>query len=231
MVKIELTQLYNASVHLGHKIHEWNPKMLPYIYTETKGSHVLDLVQIKSCLESACNFSKNASRNKKTFLFLNTSKKTAPFIASQAKKCGAFFVNYRWLGGILTNWVTVKKRIDRLNELEEEEKLTSFKDFSKKERSILKKELEKLKKYFTGIKKMTKLPDILILVNQKREIIAIKEALSLKIPIITILDTDCNPDLTTLPIPGNDDSTLSVHYIIQKLTDSICLGQLNSKEI
>jgi len=129
---------------------------------------------------------------------------------------------------MLTNWVTIKSRIDRLNDLEAQEKLNSFSNLPKKEASNLKKELEKLKKYFNGVKGMKKIPDILVIIDQKREIIAIKEALSLNIPIISILDTNCDPDLATIPIPGNDDSIRSIKYIIQNIADSICLGQQNS---
>ena len=129
---------------------------------------------------------------------------------------------------MLTNWVTIKSRIDRLNDLEAQEKLNAFSNLPKKEASNLKKELEKLKKYFNGVKGMKKVPDILVIIDQKREIIAIKEALSLNIPIISILDTNCDPDLATIPIPGNDDSIRSIKYIIQNISDSICLGQQNS---
>ena len=129
---------------------------------------------------------------------------------------------------MLTNWVTIKSRINRLNDLEAQEKLNAFSNLPKKEASNLKKELEKLKKYFNGVKGMKKVPDILVIIDQKREIIAIKEALSLNIPIISILDTNCDPDLATIPIPGNDDSIRSIKYIIQNISDSICLGQQNS---
>jgi len=129
---------------------------------------------------------------------------------------------------MLTNWITIKSRIDRLNDLEAQEKLNSFSNLPKKEAANLKKELEKLKKYFNGVKGMKKIPDILVIIDQKREIIAIKEALSLNIPIISILDTNCDPDLATIPIPGNDDSIRSIKYIIQNISNSICLGQQNS---
>ena len=132
---------------------------------------------------------------------------------------------------MLTNWVTIKGRIDRLNQLEEQEKLNSFNNLPKKEASNLKKELEKLKKYFNGVKGMKKIPDILVIIDQKREIIAIQEALSLDIPIISILDTNCDPNLATIPIPGNDDSIRSIKYIIKNIADSICLGQQNSLKI
>ena len=231
MAKIELAQLLDAGVHFGHKAQRWNPKMFPYIYAERNGIHILDLIQTIEFLKRACEFSKKASTNKQTFLFVGTKKHVASLVASEAQKCGAFYINHRWLGGMLTNWVTIKSRINRLNELEEQEKLTLFKDLPKKEAANLKKELEKLRKYFNGVKTMKDIPDVLVIIDQKREIIAIQEALSLNIPIISIIDTNCDPDLATLPIPGNDDSIRSIKYIVRNIADSICLGQQTSIKV
>jgi len=231
MAKIELAQLLDAGVHFGHKANRWNPKMFPYIYAERNGIHILDLIQTTEFLKRACDFSKKAARKNQTFLFVGTKKQTASLIANEAKNCGAFYVNHRWLGGMLTNWVTIKSRIDRLNSLEEQEKLNSFVNLPKKEASDLKKELEKLKKYFNGVKEMKQIPDIIVIIDQKREIIAIQEALSLDIPIISILDTNCDPNLATIPIPGNDDSIRSIKYIIKNIADSIRLGQKNSLNV
>lgn len=228
MAKIELAQLLEAGVHFGHKAYRWNPKMFPYIYTERNGIHILDLIQTAELLKSACDFSTKAAKNDKTFLFVGTKKQAASVIARESQRCGGFYVNYRWLGGMLTNWITIKSRIERLKELENHEKTNAFEIFPKKEAANLKKELEKLRKYFNGVKEMKKLPDIIVIVDQKREITAIKEALSLNIPIISILDTNCDPNLATIPIPGNDDAVRSIRYIIQNLVDSICLGQQNT---
>ncbi|CAM9090964.1 unnamed protein product [Discosporangium mesarthrocarpum] len=227
MAKIELAQLLNAGVHFGHKARRWNPKMFPFIYTERNGVHILDLIQTAELLKQACDFSKKAAKNNKTFLFVGTKKQAASVIASEAKRCGAFYVNHRWLGGMLTNWITIKKRIERLKELENQENTLAFQDLPKKEAANLKKELEKLQKYFSGVKEMKNIPDIIFIVDQKREITAIKEAIFLDIPVISILDTNCDPTLTTIPIPGNDDAIKSIKYIVQKLADSICLGQQN----
>lgn len=231
MAKIELAQLLDAGVHFGHKANRWNPKMFPYIYAERNGIHILDLIQTTEFLKRACDFSKKAARKNQTFLFVGTKKQTASLIANEATNCGAFYINHRWLGGMLTNWVTIKTRIDRLNHLEQQEKLNAFVNLPKKEASDLKKELEKLKKYFNGVKGMKQIPDIIVIIDQKREIIAIQEALSLDIPIISILDTNCDPNLATIPIPGNDDSIRSIKYIIQNLADSIRLGQKNSVKV
>ncbi|CAN0310858.1 unnamed protein product, partial [Ectocarpus sp. 6 AP-2014] len=167
MAKIELAQLLDAGVHFGHKAHRWNPKMFPYIYAERNGIHILDLIQTTEFLKRACDFSKRASAKKQTFLFVGTKKQAASLIALEAQKCGAFYINHRWLGGMLTNWVTIKSRIDRLNALEEQEKINSFSNLPKKEAANLKKELEKLQKYFNGVKGMKKVPDILVIIDQK----------------------------------------------------------------
>ena len=231
MKKIELAHLLEAGVHLGHKANRWNPKMFPYIYTERNQVHIIDLIQTIKFLKLACIFSENAARNNESFLFIGTNNYTAPLITSEAERCGAFYINYRWLGGMLTNWETIKNRIERLKYLENQEQLTAFKNIPKKEAAKLKKELEKLKKYFNGVKEMKKLPENILIIDQRNDIIAVKEALSLNIQVISILDTNCDPDLATIPIPGNDDSIKSLKYLIANLVDSICLGQSSVKKI
>lgn len=225
MSKFKLVELLEAGLHFGHKAKHWNPKMLPYIYTEKDGVHIIDLIQTSILLEQACNFAQTASQNGQTFLFVGTKRQAAPVIAKEAERCGANYVNYRWLGGMLTNWVTFKTRIQRLKSLEKDHTEGFIDKLPKKEGAKLTKELERLQKYFNGVKTMIKIPDILIVVDQKLEMIAIKEALSLNKIIISILDSNCNPDLITIPIPGNDDATRSIEYIIEKLVDSICIGQ------
>nr|YP_010032318.1 ribosomal protein S2 [Schizocladia ischiensis]QOW07525.1 ribosomal protein S2 [Schizocladia ischiensis] len=228
MAKIKLAQLLKAGVHFGHKAYRWNPKMFPYIYTERNGVHILDLIQTAELLKRACDFCEIAAKQNKTFLFVGTKKQASSIIASEATRCGANYVNHRWLGGMLTNWVTLKSRIERLKNLEKQDSENSFENLPKKEVAKLRKELERLRKYFNGVKQMQQRPDIIFIIDQKREITAVKEARSLNIPIITLLDTNCNPDLTTIPIPGNDDAIRSIRYITQKLADSICLGQLTT---
>nr|YP_010185238.1 ribosomal protein S2 [Ishige okamurae]QVJ99582.1 ribosomal protein S2 [Ishige okamurae] len=227
MAKIELAQLLEAGVHFGHKAKRWNPKMFPHIYAERNGIHILDLIQTAQLLKVACDFSTKIAKNNKTFLFIGTKRQAAAVIAHASQRCGAFYVNHRWLGGMLTNWTTIKRRIERLKELEVQEKIDDFAAFPKKEAAGLKNELRKLQKHFNGVKEMEELPDVVIIIDQKREITAVKEAQSLNIPIITILDTNCDPSLTTLGIPANDDAVKSIKYIIDTLVDSICLGQQN----
>ncbi len=221
MSKIKISELIDASVHFGHKVNRWNPKMLPYIYGEKGGIHIIDLIKTKSLLKQACDFLKERTKQEKKILFIGTKKQTASIIKKEAQRCNAFYINYRWLGGILTNWITIKKRIKRLNNLEEIEKNTQFKHFPKKESYKLKKELNRLRKYFFGIKNMEKPPDIIIITNQKTDLAAINEARKLGIFIISFLDTNCNPEWADIPIPANDDATKSIQYIIEKLADSI----------
>jgi small subunit ribosomal protein S2 len=231
MANLELAQLLEAGVHYGHKAYRWNPKMFPYIYTERDGIHILDLVQTIHLLKQACDFVNNAASDGKTFLFVGTKRQAAAAIAQEAKRCSSYYINHRWLGGMLTNWKTFTSRIERLKLLEEQEASGHFEILTKKESSIRKKELEKLRKYLNGVKNIKKQPDILIVIDQKREMNAIKEALKLKIPIISILDTNCDPDLIDVPIPGNDDALRSIKFILQKLANQIILGQQNKKFI
>lgn len=229
MANLELAQLLEAGVHYGHKAYRWNPKMFPYIYAERDGIHILDLVQTLYLLKRACKFVADAARNGKTFLFVGTKRQATSVVAQEAKRCSSYYINHRWLGGMLTNWKTFITRIERLRVLEEQEASGHFKILTKKESAIAKNELDKLRKYLNGVKNMKKRPDIIIVVDQKREINAIKEALKLKIPIISILDTNCDPDLVDIPIPGNDDALRSIKFILQKLTNHILLGQQNKK--
>nr|YP_010443927.1 ribosomal protein S2 [Chattonella marina]UTE94814.1 ribosomal protein S2 [Chattonella marina] len=227
MAGLELAQLLEAGVHYGHKAYRWNPKMFPYIYTERDGIHILDLVQTIHLLKKACEFVNNAAADGKTFLFVGTKRQAAAIVAQEAKRCNSHYINHRWLGGILTNSNTFTSRIERLKVLEEQEASGHFEKLTKKESALAKKELEKLRKYLSGVKNMTKRPDVIIVIDQKREMNAIKEALKLKIPIISILDTNCDPDLVDIPIPGNDDALRSIKFIIQQLVDHICTGQVN----
>jgi small subunit ribosomal protein S2 len=231
MANFSLAQLLEAGVHYGHKSYRWNPKMFPYIYTERDGIHILDLVQTSQLLKKACDFVNQAASEGKTFLFVGTKRQAAAIIAQEAKRANSHYVNHRWLGGMLTNSNTFGTRIERLKTLEIQEASGHFDKLTKKESALAKKELEKLRKYLSGVKEMTKRPDVIIVIDQKREMNAIKEALKLKIPIISILDTNCDPDLIDIPIPGNDDALKSIKFIIQKLADQICLGQRNKKFI
>ena len=225
MSDISLSQLLEAGVHFGHKSYRWNPKMFPYIYSEVNNIHILDLVQSASLLKKANNYLEIEASKGKTFLFIGTKRQAASLIAQEAARCNSYYVNHRWLGGMLTNWRTVKDRIKRLKDLEKQEADGTFELLSKKEVSVRRKELQKLSRHLDGIKMMANLPDVAIIIDQKREMTAIAECRKLGIPIVSILDTNCDPDLVDIPIPGNDDAVRSLKLILNSLTDSILLGQ------
>jgi len=225
MAELSLAQLLQAGVHFGHKAYRWNPKMFPYIYTERNNIHILDLVQSVQLLKEANLYLESAAEQKKTFLFIGTKRQASSLIAQEAKRCNSYYVNHRWLGGMLTNWVTLKSRITRLKELEQQQVDQVFDLLPKKEAALRKTELDKLRRHLNGVKDMEKLPDIAILVDQKREITAIRECRKLGIPIVSILDTNCDPDLVDIPIPGNDDAVRSIKLILKSLTDSINFGR------
>jgi len=228
MSDISLSQLLEAGVHFGHKAYRWNPKMFPYIYSEVNNIHILDLVQSASLLKEANGYLESAASQGKTFLFIGTKRQASTLIAQEAKRCDSYYVNHRWLGGMLTNWVTLKGRIKRLKDLEQQEANETFNLLSKKEGALRRKELDKLRRHLDGIKNMNNLPDVAIIVDQKREITAIRECRKLGIPIVSILDTNCDPDLIDIPIPGNDDAVRSIKLILKNLTDSILTGKAQS---
>ena len=226
MADITLAQLLEAGVHFGHKAYRWNPKMFPYIYTERNNIHILDLVQSAQLLKEANMYVKSESEKGKIFLFIGTKRQASNLIAQEAKRCDSYYVNHRWLGGMLTNWVTLKSRIDRLKMLEKQEADQVFDLLPKKEASLRYKELEKLRKHLNGVKDMPRLPDVAIIVDQKREMTAVRECRKLGIPVISILDTNCDPDLIDIPIPGNDDAVRSIKLILKSLTDNINSGKI-----
>jgi len=226
MSDISLSQLLEAGVHFGHKAHRWNPKMFPYIYSEVNNIHILDLIQSATLLKAANKFVTSAASDGKTFLFIGTKRQATTLIAQEAKRCNSYYVNHRWLGGMLTNWATVKERIKRLKDLEKQEADGTFELLTKKEVAVRQKELLKLRKHLDGIKTMSDTPDIAIIIDQKREMTAIQECRKLGIPIISILDTNCDPELVDIPIPGNDDAVRSIKLILNSLTDNIIKGQL-----
>jgi small subunit ribosomal protein S2 len=225
MSDISLSQLLEAGVHFGHKAHRWNPKMFPYIYSEVNNIHILDLIQSATLLKEANSYLESSASEGKTFLFVGTKRQATTLIAQEAKRCDSYYVNHRWLGGMLTNWTTVKGRIVRLKDLEKQEADGTFDLLTKKEVALRRKELYKLRKHLDGIKTMPDLPDVAIVIDQKREMTAISECRKLGIPVVSILDTNCDPDLVDIPIPGNDDAVRSIKLILNSLTDSILAGQ------
>jgi len=225
MADITLAQLLEAGVHFGHKAYRWNPKMFPYIYTERNNIHILDLIQSAQLLKEANKYVHSLAKQEKTFLFVGTKRQASAIIAQEAIRSNSFYVNHRWLGGMLTNWVTLKSRIERLKTLEQQEVNGQLDLMPKKEAIICRKELEKLRKHLNGVKEMVNLPDVVIIIDQKREMTAVRECRTLGIPIISILDTNCDPDLIDIPIPGNDDAIRSIKLILHSLADNIISGK------
>lgn len=225
MSNSSLSQLLEAGVHFGHKAYRWNPKMFPYIYSEINKIHIIDLVQSATLLKEANNILITSAKEGKTFLFVGTKRQASTLIAEEAKRCESFYVNHRWLGGMLTNWTTLKRRIERLKDLEKQEIDGTFNFLTKKEVTLRTKELQKLRLHLGGIKDMKQIPDIAIIIDQKREMTAIQECRKLEIPIVSIIDTNCDPDLIDIPIPGNDDGVRSIKLILNSLTDSIIQGK------
>ena len=225
LTKKEIAKQYvKASVHYGHPPREWNPKMAPYILYAKYGYHIFDLVKTSKLLRLAGNVLQKKAEKGGKFLFVGTNRLSSSIVAQQAKRCDSFYINYRWLGGMLTNWSTVQNRIERLKTLEKEELAGNFEKLSKKEYSSLRKEMDKLRRLFNGIKDMSHLPDVVIFTSQLKDSLAIQECLRLGIPTICIVDTNCNPDLIPYPIPANDDSSSSINFILNYLVNRITTG-------
>ena len=225
LTKKEIAKQYvKASVHYGHPPREWNPKMAPYILYAKYGYHIFDLVKTSKLLRLAGNVLQKKAEKGGKFLFVGTNRLSSSIVAKQAKRCDAFYINYRWLGGMLTNWNTVQNRIERLKVLEKQELEGVFENLSKKEYSSLRKEMDKLRRLFNGIKEMTSLPDVVVFTSHLKDSLAIQECLRLGIPTICIVDTNCNPDLIPYPIPANDDSSSSINFILNYLVNRITTG-------
>lgn len=224
MSVVSLAQLLESGVHFGHQASRWNPKMSPYIFTARNGVHIIDLVQTAQCMEQAYQYLREATEQGKRVLFVGTKRQAAGIVAQEANRCGSYYVNQRWLGGMLTNWATIKTRADRLKELERREETGSLSLLPKKEAAVLRREMAKLQKYLGGIKLMRKLPDVVVIVDQRREYNAVQECLKLGIPIVALLDTNCDPDVVDVPIPANDDAIRSIKLIIGRLADAIYEG-------
>ncbi|HZG58323.1 30S ribosomal protein S2 [Paenibacillus sp.] len=221
MAVISMKQLLEAGVHFGHQTRRWNPKMDKYIFTERNGIYIIDLQKTVKKVEEAYNFVKSVAENNGTILFVGTKKQAQDSVAEEAARCGQFFINQRWLGGTLTNFETIKKRISRLKELERMEADGTFDVLPKKEVIILKKEQERLEKFLGGIKNMRGMPDAVFIIDPRKERIAVAEARKLGIPIVGIVDTNCDPDEIDYVIPGNDDAIRAVKLLTAKMADAV----------
>ncbi len=221
MSVISMKQLLEAGVHFGHQTRRWNPKMAPYIYTERNGIHIIDLQKSVGLVDDAYNAIFDIVSQGGTILFVGTKKQAQETVAQEATRCGMYYVNERWLGGMLTNFKTIQTRIDRLKKIEKMEEDGTFDVLPKKEVINLKKEQEKLEKNLGGIKEMKKLPDAIFVVDPKKESICIQEAQSLGLTILGIADTNCDPDELDYIIPGNDDAIRAVKLIVAKMADAV----------
>ncbi len=225
MSVISMKQLLEAGVHFGHQTRRWNPKMAEYIFTERNGIYIIDLQKTVKKVEEAYFFIREVAMNGQDILFVGTKKQAQDSIKEEAERSGQFFVNARWLGGMLTNFNTIKKRIDRLNQLESMEKDGVFDVLPKKEVIKLKKEMVDLEKNLGGIKTMKRLPGAMFIVDPRKERNAILEAKKLGVPVVAIVDTNCDPDEVDYPIPGNDDAIRAVKLIAAKIADAIIEGR------
>ena len=224
MAVISMKQLLEAGVHFGHQTRRWNPKMAKYIFTERNGIYIIDLQKTVRKVDDAYNFIRSVAEEGKTVLFVGTKKQAQEAVKEEAVRAGQFFVNERWLGGMLTNFQTIQKRIRRLKELEAMETDGTFEVLTKKEVMQLRHEMERLEKYLGGIKEMNKLPGALFVVDPRKEKIAVAEARKLNIPIVAIVDTNCDPDEIDYVIPGNDDAIRAVKLLTAAMADAIMEG-------
>ncbi|WP_126426431.1 30S ribosomal protein S2 [Brevibacillus marinus] len=224
MAVISMKQLLEAGVHFGHQTRRWNPKMERYIFTERNGIYIIDLQKTVKKVEEAYNFVRELAANGGKMLFVGTKKQAQDSVREEAERTGHYYINQRWLGGTLTNFATIKKRTARLAELKQMEEDGTFDVLPKKEVILLRKEKERLEKFLGGIAKMDKLPDALFVIDPRKERIAVAEARKLGIPIVAIVDTNCDPDEIDYVIPGNDDAIRAVKLLTSKMADALLEG-------
>ncbi|MBR2744850.1 MAG: 30S ribosomal protein S2 [Clostridia bacterium] len=225
MAVVAMKQLLEAGVHFGHQTRRWDPKMAEYIFQARNGIHIIDLQKTSKKLDEAYDFMRSQAEEGKTFLFVGTKKQAQECMKEAAEKSNMFYVNQRWLGGMLTNFGTIRQRVERLNELEKMQEDGTFDVLPKKEVILLKKEMEKLEKNLGGIKEMTEVPGVLFVVDPKKERIAILEARKLNIPVVGLVDTNCNPEDVDYAIPGNDDAIRAVKLIADTMANAIIEGR------
>ncbi|NQT90663.1 MAG: 30S ribosomal protein S2 [Candidatus Omnitrophica bacterium] len=225
MVRDIIKQLLEAGVHFGHQTKRWNPKMAPFIFGQRNGVYIIDLEKTAVRLDEACDFLRDAASKGESILFTGTKKQAKDVIISEAQRCDIFYVTERWLGGLLTNFATIKASLRRMKDLEQQKEDGSLAVFSKKEQASLEKELAKLQKNLSGVATMKKVPGAIFIIDPKKEVTAAKEAKRLGIPVVALIDTNSDPDNIDFPIPGNDDAIRAIKLITSILTDSILEGK------
>ncbi len=221
---VTMKALLEAGVHFGHQTRRWNPRMKNYIFATRNGIHIIDLQQTLGLLEGACEFISELVASGRDALFVGTKRQAQETIVNEAQRCGAFYIDTRWLGGTFTNFATIQKRIDYLVQLEEQELKGQFSVLSKREAQKLEEKIVKLNRYLGGIKAMTKLPGFVFLIDIGKEKIAVAEAQRMGVPIVALVDTDADPDLVDHPIPGNDDAIRSIRLVTHKIADAVLEG-------
>ncbi|MDX2085604.1 MAG: 30S ribosomal protein S2 [Candidatus Melainabacteria bacterium] len=225
MSVLSLEELMEAGVHFGHQTKRWNPKMKQFIWGERNGIYIIDLTKTTRLLDSAYEFLRQSSAQNKKIVFVGTKKQAAEIIQEEAARCGAYYITKRWLGGTLTNFDTIRTRINRLRELEDMRDNGLFERLPKKEVAVLTRQLQKLTRSLGGVKEMRGMPDIIYVVDQRRELIAVQEARKANVPIVGLVDTNCDPTLMDYMIPGNDDAIKAIRLITSKMADAIIEGR------
>ncbi|MGB5036095.1 MAG: 30S ribosomal protein S2, partial [Blastocatellia bacterium] len=230
MVNVTMKELLEAGVHFGHQVRRWNPKMKEYIFGERNGIYIIDLQKTQRLFKEAVKFVTGESVNGRKFLFVGTKRQAQDAIQEEAERCGMFYVNQRWLGGLLTNFQTIQKSIARLKDLEAMKTDGRYDSMTKKERIGLDREQDGLSRNLSGIRNMGGLPDVMFVIDSNKEEIAVKEANRLGIPIVSIVDTNCDPDLIDYVVPGNDDALRAIRLFLQKMADAIIEGRELTKD-
>ncbi|MCX7797284.1 MAG: 30S ribosomal protein S2 [Melioribacter sp.] len=231
MPRVQLTELIEAGAHFGHLTQRWNPKMKPYIFMEKNGIHIIDLKKTQQAIDKAAEAITEIVSQGKKILFVGTKKQAKGIIVSEAKRCDSNWVSERWLGGMLTNFTTIRKSVKRMQNIEKMESDGTFEKITKKERLILTREKDKLRKVLDGVETMSKLPGAIFVVDVKKEAIAVKEANRLNIPVVAIVDTNCDPDPIDYVIPANDDATRAIEIITRVIADAVIEGNAKAQEI
>lgn len=224
-VNISLEELLASSAHFGHQARRWNPKMSPYIYGQKEGVHIFDLVKTKECLLAACDYLEKASREGKTILLVGTKKQAKEKVIAVAQLAGIPYVSERWLGGTFTNFEQIKRSIEKLSDMQKKTQAGEYAKFTKFERLLIEREIQRLQRFLGGIKGLTKLPDVIIIIDVHKEIGCLKEARKMGIPIIGVVDSNSDPTDVLFPIPMNDDSETALSYVIEKIGEAVLSGK------
>ena len=231
MALVSMKQLLEAGVHFGHQTRRWNPKMKEYIFTERNGIYIIDLQKTVRLVERAYNFIRETVANGERILFVGTKKQAHDTVFEEAQRCGEFYVNERWLSGMLTNFTTIRSRVARLKELERMEEEGAMELLPKKEAAILRKEMDKLQRFLGGIREMDRLPGAVFIIDPRKERIAIAEARKLGIPVVAIVDTNCDPDEVDYVIPGNDDAIRAIRLLTGIIADAVLEGKEGQQDV